>query len=481
MEHTHRLSDPLGIAPKQITSLQKKLSIAMGILARGPDAPVPGNPFVFAFTVERPHFLYEFEETKPAENAELFKFDPNKTCFSDGEKYNWHPDYLEALSNWEIQVILEKISYHMICNHYGADRTSGKVAYIWEWARTYNVCATIESDYIHKGKIYSHDVADNKDHPLWSGNLGTPLLFQELLDAIEGKPINPKKQDPPNGLICADVSQNERSVEDIYYHILKHIKLHHGPEGIEKFAPENHPTLKYVKNIHAPLNIKTTRDKMLQRALRAADSAKKMRGTIPSNVVEELGELQSPVLTWEDFSTHSIRNKRRQKGMENCWTAPRRRAMALKLYMPQKKDPFINVIVLLDTSGSMSQEDITYGVSQLQVLDTRAKITVVPVDAEPHWKDATIVNSAMEIPKIKIVGRGGTVFSDFFNHYSKHIDDPPDLIIVITDGYFGTLDIAREPPCPTVWVLSNNDPNVSVPFGKAFPMIVQKRSRYENL
>lgn len=481
MKYTHRLSDPLNIAPNQIIPLQKKLSIAMGILARGPEAPVPGNPFVFAFTIERPHFLYEFEKEEADQNAELFTFDPNKTCFSDGEKFNWHPDYLEALSNWEIQVILEKISYHMICNHYGTDRTSGKVGYIWEWARTYNVCATIEHDYSHKGKIYSHHISDDKDHPLWSGNLGTPLLFQELLDAIEGKPISAKKQSPPNGLICADVSQHGRSVEDIYYHILKHIKLHHGAEGIQKFAPEQHDVLKYVKNVHAPLNIKTSRDKMLQRALRASDSARKMRGTVPSTVEEELGELQNPVLTWEDFAAHSIRNKRRIKGMQNCWTAPRRRALALKLYMPQKMDTFIDVLVLLDTSGSMQQEDISYGVSQLQVMDTRAKITIVPVDAEPHWDKSTIVNSATELPKVKVVGRGGTVFDDFFNNYRKKIDNEPDLIVVITDGYFGSMSIDRPPSCDVVWVLTNNDPNIKVPFGRVFPMIVQSRSKYNNL
>ena len=182
----------------------------------------------------------------------------------------------------------------------------------------------------------------------------------------------------------------------------------------------------------------------------------------------ELKRLQEPRLKWQDIVRHALQTTRQDKGTINDWTRMRRRFVSYSFYVPKKKDQRVRWLCMLDTSGSMSDEDIVYGVSQLKVLDGRSKGIVGPCDAECSWDHAVEIHGMDDLPKVKPIGRGGTVFFDFFENYKKKINQEIDLIIIITDGFLYDNNM-RKPECDCVWVITNDTP-FNAPFGRVAPL-----------
>jgi predicted metal-dependent peptidase len=142
------------------------------------------------------------------------------------------------------------------------------------------------------------------------------------------------------------------------------------------------------------------------------------------------------------------------------------------LMVPKRKNYYAHFGCLLDTSGSMSKDDMAFGLSQLQSLDERSEGTIVPADATIYWDEATKIKKAVaeEITKVKVVGRGGTKYAEFFTDYEKNIGHC-DFLIVITDGFLLDTDIAemKHPGIDVIWLITSGSV-FNPPFGRAFDL-----------
>jgi len=215
--------------------------------------------------------------------------------------------------------------------------------------------------------------------------------------------------------------------------------------------------------------IELSKAKLLEEVVNASAAANKLApGNLPGSIQDELDKLSSPKLTWQDLVKHASQKIRQDKGRFNDWTRFKRRNLSLGMYSPKKKDDSINWLCLIDTSGSMSGDDMAYGVSQLKCLDNRSSGIVVPCDAKPYWDKAVDIFGMEDLPKINLVGRGGTCFNEFFRDYKLHIRKKIDLIIVITDGGV-YVDPLLKPLVDVVWVITN-DHMPSLPFGRVAPL-----------
>ena len=120
-------------------------------------------------------------------------------------------------------------------------------------------------------------------------------------------------------------------------------------------------------------------------------------------------------------------------------------------------------MVALDTSGSISDEDIRQFVSEIDAIKSqvRARVTMHACDVrlveggpwvfEP-WEE-------FQIPK-KFKGGGGTEFSPVFDWVDQS-DSQPDLLIYFTDaqGKFPE----HEPHYPVIWLVKGK---AKVPWGR---------------
>ena len=219
------------------------------------------------------------------------------------------------------------------------------------------------------------------------------------------------------------------------------------------------------------MDTEESEEKLAKRISDAMEAARKMAGHVPAALEEELGKLTAPKVTWQDIIRTRLLKARNGNG-RNDWTRFRSRPMFSGLLTPKRRNYFAHFGCLLDTSGSMSKDDMAFGLSQLCALDERSEGTIVPADAEIYWDQATKVRNATqdEISKVKVVGRGGTKYAEFFTDYEKNIG-VCDFLIIITDGFLADTDIAemKHPGKDVIWLITSGS-LFNPPFGRAFDL-----------
>lgn len=219
------------------------------------------------------------------------------------------------------------------------------------------------------------------------------------------------------------------------------------------------------------MDTEESEEKLAKRISDAMEAAKKMAGHVPAALEDELGKLTAPKVTWQDIIRTRLHKARAGNG-RNDWTRFRSRPMFTGMLVPKRRNYYAHFGCLLDTSGSMSKDDMAFGLSQLASLDERSEGTIVPADADIYWDKATKVKKANfeELAKVKIYGRGGTKYAAFFDDYLKNIG-VCDFLIVITDGYLLDTDIAemKHPGVDVIWLITSGS-SFNPPFGRSFDL-----------
>jgi len=488
MSDVSRLKDPKRVCTKEdgsydharLALLQKKVSDCMTKMFRKPEGG--GNPFLYALTLPKPH---ELAIELPGPNGKDFH-----TAATDGKKFWWHPDFLEKLDSEEVPTVMEHEGYHVILFH--PQRGVGTNPRIFNWAIDYVVNAIIETN--HKQL--------NRKGKLWGGNLGEPLSFADLLSYIDGNSELPKDKNS----IFVDVSLHGRSPESIYEEIMDHWdksprkcslctclsidpktgKPIHALHGKSPVPPEK-PHDPHCDGTCCPkCGVKSdplgsmdahipgalTKDEVMADIMRARDQSTAMRGTVPSEVEDALKELMKPTLKFTDIVKSCFMRKIQDAGMKNDWKRCRRRWLASnpKQYLPRRHTHRPRWLAMVDTSGSMQDDDLLYGISQLKVLGDNTEGYVIPCDASPKWDAMQKIDKATDLQRTKIVGRGGTVFDQFFQDFPKKIGTDFDVVVIITDGDCGTIPLHLKPPCDVVWVITRTMKEYKPSFGRVAPL-----------
>jgi len=102
-----------------------------------------------------------------------------------------------------------------------------------------------------------------------------------------------------------------------------------------------------------------------------------------------------------------------------------------------------NILVIMDTSGSMSQEDIKLSLTELRGMCENNRIRMTFVSADTKSRDRIILEpeDLLDFPtSMPIKGRGGT---DMLTPVVQEICDaekPYDVCVLFTDGYFSAYD-----------------------------------------
>ena len=149
---------------------------------------------------------------------------------------------------------------------------------------------------------------------------------------------------------------------------------------------------------------------------------------------------------------------------------PDRRFCNSPFFLPDfnEKDEIVkNVLFMIDTSGSMSDEMITDAYSEIKgaIDQYNGKL-----QGMLGFFDAAVVEpkpfaSEEEFRVIHPVGGGGTSFGVIFEYVNKNMaDEPPASIIILTDGYAPFPKEAATNGIPVLWMINNED--VTPPWGK---------------
>ena len=199
-----------------------------------------------------------------------------------------------------------------------------------------------------------------------------------------------------------------------------------------------------------------------QGALRKADAVARLssqsQGNIPAGLFLEIGQMMTPVLDWRSLLWHFVvRTPDDFNGYD-------RRFIHQGLYLDQLESERLNVLVAIDTSGSIDQEELTQFISELMGIASSYYF----IHIELYYVDADIYGPyelSEEMENMPPQGGGGTDFDVFYRAVVEKKDQNSlDLVVYFTDGYGEFPE--QEPTTETMWVVTcgglNNE---SFPFG----------------
>lgn len=199
-------------------------------------------------------------------------------------------------------------------------------------------------------------------------------------------------------------------------------------------------------------------DEQWKSRLAAAAHAARQAGKLSQSLMRLVDNLLAPQLPWRALLARYMMNAARD---DYSFQRTSRRDTGAAL-MPRLYSRSVNVVVALDTSGSVKDEELREFLSEVDALkgQVRAEVVLHACDdklcANGPWRFAQW--EPVTLPE-GVSGKGGTDFRPVFEWLERERLNP-DLLIYFTDaeGKFPE----REPQYPVVWLVKGK---ASVPFG----------------
>lgn len=191
---------------------------------------------------------------------------------------------------------------------------------------------------------------------------------------------------------------------------------------------------------------------------RVYSATQQSRGSTPAGVLREIYKLENSELPWGQI----LKERYRRMAIEHKWDKPSKRYFPRFYFPGRTKAHGIKVVAAIDTSGSMSKEQITKAISELYGL-TRSfsflELWVTDCDAQVY--EAKKVKPD-ELSRLILKGGGGTDFRPVFDWVKKQFDNRIDSLVFFTDldGEFPK----DKAPFETFWVTDSQHANP--PFGR---------------
>ena len=177
--------------------------------------------------------------------------------------------------------------------------------------------------------------------------------------------------------------------------------------------------------------------KLLRRAVAAAVADHhKIHGTgsVPEGLARWAQQTLRPKVDWRQQIAAALRSSVHHKtgSADYTWQRPSRRQQPQDLVLrPAMTRPVPSVTVVVDTSGSMSEDELDRALTEISAIIATVvpgdSVRVLSVDTDVHT-DQHIHNTS----HISLRGAGGT---DMATGIAAAADTNPDAIVVITDGW----------------------------------------------
>lgn len=376
------------------------------------------------------HMAYAIDENCP-------------TAATDGMRIYFSPDFLEELSDGELDLVMMHEILHVVLQHCfrQGERDNERFNIACDIVVNSNILLSNDMDLssirLKKYGELMHLAPDGKE--------GHEYTAEEVYEML---PKSKKREGEGASAGSA----------------LGRAKKKQGKGGAGSFSWDDHSLWgRYEED-------DTIRDVWVKRfedACKAIEirEASNSRGLLPAFAKRLLKELRKPQTDWRTILNDFI-----QEEVVDYSFAPPDRRFDGPFFLPDfngKEDSVENILFMIDTSGSMSDDMITAAYSEV-------KGAIDQFDGKlKGWLgffDAAIIEpkpfeNEEEFRVIKPAGGGGTDFQIVFEYVIKHMqDNPPASIIILTDGYapFPKEHLARG--IPVLWLLNNE--SVSPPWGK---------------
>lgn len=188
------------------------------------------------------------------------------------------------------------------------------------------------------------------------------------------------------------------------------------------------------------------------------------RGDIPGELLRRLGFLTRPKMPWRRL-LHQYADTVLHRD-EYSLAAPNKRFMMHDVVVPgyYNETPG-SLVAAVDTSGSMSEEDIRAVVSELRgMVDCAEELTLIVADSEVRQ---VVSGGDVEafLAEGKLAGGGGTDHRCVFEYIAEHRLSP-GIFVGMSDLY--SRFPSRQPPYPVLWLVP--ECHAAPPWGRVIEM-----------
>ncbi|HIP53488.1 MAG TPA: hypothetical protein EYH03_05705 [Chromatiales bacterium] len=368
------------------------------------------------------------------------------TTATDARKFYYNPEYFEALHLDETQFMLAHEALHCALSHFA--RRQHRVKQRWDLACDFAINPLLVDDGLKPppGALVLEQFKGMTAEEIY------PMLDefedQESLDRHAYEEEQPSDGGSGSRLREDDLQQGEgrqptESPQDGSGDIPAQPR--EGAQGASKPPP-------LTPDERETLNVQW--QQRMAGAAQQAMQAGKMGGALARMV----DHLLQPQLPWRMLLARYLSSAARD---DFSYMRPSRREG--DFILPSLRSQQVDLVVALDTSGSIAQQEIDAFVAEVNAIkdQLRARITLLACDAalaedspwiyEP-WEPFTTPDA--------LGGGGGTSFKPVFEWVDQQ-DRPPELLVYFTDAEGEFPD--QQPPYPVVWLVKGKE---KIPWGE---------------
>jgi predicted metal-dependent peptidase len=369
-----------------------------------------------------------------------------ETTFSDGKSFYYNHDYLDALDVEQTQFALSHEALHCALSHYF--RRGHRVKHRWELACDYAVNPMLIND----GLKPTPDAAYLREYEGMTAEEIYPCLEDndndgerdlEQKNADGDQDNDNENQDRSDG--GAEQQRQQRDNKD--------------GAGDQNQSPDGRGD----KGAPAPAAMSPQQQEALsvqwQQRLAAAAQNALQSGKLEGDMARMVDFLLQPKLPWRMLLARYMSMTARD---DYSYARPSTRRGDPAVY-PSMRSSETNVVVVIDSSGSISAEEVQEFISEIDAIKSqvRARITLLACDSDLNYGCPWYFEPWDEFAKdIEIRGGGGTSFRPAFDWVDTQ-DRMPDLLLYFTDAEGVFPDV--EPMYPVLWLVKGKE---SVPFGQ---------------
>lgn len=247
--------------------------------------------------------------------------------------------------------------------------------------------------------------------------------------------------------ICHDAKYAGMTEDEIYQSLLekqKNQKNGGGSGGQGQAAFDANPDVAEDEGSSSTANSQAIASAVRAAAVQA--SRNKNAGGAELGIIRDFLEMTEPKVDWRDEFSEFF--ERVRDGDDRPTYSIYNRRSTEDMIIPSQDAVKIKVGFGIDTSGSMSAEDLTEAMSELQgIIDQVGtwEVDVVSADTKAHPIASLSSENEDDLSSIQLQGGGGTRMGVMVDHFQQEWgDDAYNVMVIFTDGYLMEGDIIEQ-------------------------------------
>lgn len=376
-----------------------------------------------------------------------------QTAYTDGEKIAFSPSFMDELSDSELDFVMMHEIMHVALLHCFRGTDFDK--------ELFNIACDIvvNSNILLSNNMDKKAITLNKYgesmHLAPDGNEGHLYTAEEVYKMLEKSAKSLSKQKSRDGKEKEEENSNKngknsssKSQKCKRNGFDDHSKWQ---EGINKDETLSEVWVKRVTDIVETVSVLDPSN---------------ARGLLPLSAKRLVDNLKKAQTDWRTVLNNFIQ----EDITDYSFSPPDKRFDGFDFYLPdfnEKDETVKDVLFMIDTSGSMSNDMIATCFSEIKgaIESFNGKLQGLLGFFDAAIYPPEPFDSIDEMLKIPALGGGGTSFEIIFKYVEEYmLDNPPTCIVVLTDGYapFPEEKVARD--IPVLWIINNEE--ITPPWGK---------------